>query len=153
VTTVDSNSSYNKYTLITLRGNNSNALLTSFNVAATKTAFGLHPFIVNTFSSIYADSSNMDFMIMTYDGIDGPANKVVQQGYFLINAFSQTASPLGTLNYGFMNYQQASPLDGSRIPTMLRLKGTLAIPAGSVLDSLTVFFDSMTPFFSNQHAG
>jgi len=95
----------------------------------------------------------MDFMIVTFDGIDGPANRIVTQGYFLINSFSQAPSALNTLYYGFMNYQYGSPLDGSKIPTMLRLKGTMAIPPGSVLDSLTVFFDSMTPFFSNQHAG
>lgn len=72
----------------------------------------------------------MDFMIITYDGIDGPTNKIVSQGYFLINSFSQSPSNLGTLYYGFMNYQYSSPLDGSRIPTMLRLKGTMAIPGG-----------------------
>jgi len=109
--------------------------------------------LIPTFSSIYADSSNLDFMIITFDGIDGPLNKMVPKGYFLINGFSQTPSALGTIYYGFMNYQYSSPLDGSRIPTMLRLKGSIAVPGGSVLDSLIVFFDSMTPFFSNQQAG
>lgn len=136
-----------------MRGNNSNALLTSFNVAATKTSFGIHPFIIPTFSSIYSDSNCMDFMIITYDGIDGPANRLVPKGYFLINGFTQSPSSLGTLYFGFMNYQYNSPLDGSRIPTMLRLNGTMSIPSGAVLESLIVFFDSMTPFFSNQHAG
>ncbi|MFM7859027.1 MAG: hypothetical protein ACKO96_45670, partial [Flammeovirgaceae bacterium] len=36
VTNVNGANSYNKYTLITLKGNNSNALLTSFNTVATK---------------------------------------------------------------------------------------------------------------------
>lgn len=139
--------------MITLRGSISDALQNSFKLTASKTRFGLYPFKIPTFSSIYADSGNLDFMIITFDGIDGPLNKMTPKGYFLINGFTQTPTTLGTIYYGFMNYQYGSPLDGSKIPTMLRLRGSMTIPAGTVLDSLIVFFDSLTPFFSNQHAG
>lgn len=59
---------------------------------------------MGTFSSIYADSENMDIMIATCDGIDGPANKIVYNSFFLINSFTMLASALGTINYGYVNY-------------------------------------------------
>lgn len=93
----------------------------------------------------------MDFLIATVDGIDGPQNTMTFNGFFLINGFCQTPS-VNTVNMGFMNYQHSTPMDGSQVPTMLRLKGTVANNA-SEFESLIVFFDSLTPFFSNLEAG
>ena len=91
----------------------------------------------------------MDFMVATVDGINGPQNTMTYNGYFLINGFTQSA-PLNTVNMGFVNYQSSTAMDGSQVPTLLRIKGTL--PAAN-FDSLVVFFDTLTPFFSNKHAG
>ena len=122
-----------------------------FSTTATKTAFGLYPFKVKPFSSIYADTNCMDFMIATVDGINGPANTMTFNGYFLINGFVQS-TPAGTLNMGFANYQSTAAIDGSQVPTLLRIKGTITGNT-SALDSLVIFFDSLTPFFSNKHSG
>jgi hypothetical protein len=54
-TTVDSTSSYNKYTLITLRGSASDNIKPSFPISPTKTYLGLYPFTLSTFSSIYSN--------------------------------------------------------------------------------------------------
>lgn len=145
--TVSNSSSYNVYSMITLQGSTTTALKTSFNVIAAKTSFGLYPFVVTPFSSIYADSNCLDFMIATVDGINGPLNKMVFNGFFLINGFSQAPSVSGTINFGFMNYQSSTAMDGSKVPTLLRIKGTIANT--TALDSLIIFFDSLTPFFSN----
>lgn len=152
VTTVSTAGSYNLYTMITLQGSISDALQTSFKTTATKTSFGLYPFVVGTFSSIYADANNLDIMIATVDGINGPQNKMTYNGFFLINSFSYAASAVGTTRVGFINYKSSTALDGSQVPTVLRVKGTIANNA-TTLDSLVVFFDSLTPFFSNKHAG
>lgn len=152
VTTVSAASSYNLYTLITLRGSTSTALQTSFLVAAAKKNIGLYPFTVTPFSSIYSDANNMDIMISTVDGIDGPQNKMVYNGYFLINSFTQTATASNTLNLGYINYQSSTAMDGSQVPTLLRIKGTITNNA-TTLSSLIVFFDSLTPFFSNLYTG
>ena len=93
----------------------------------------------------------MDIMIATVDGIDGPQNKMVYNGFFLINSFTMPSATLGTLNYGFMNYQSTNPMDGSKVPTMLRIKGTIA--NNTNFDSLSIFFDSLTPFYSNYYTG
>jgi hypothetical protein len=53
--TIDSNSSYNKYTLITLKGTTPSRLQTSFKTTAVKTVFSLFPFLISDFSSIFAD--------------------------------------------------------------------------------------------------
>ena len=90
----------------------------------------------------------MDFMIATVDGIDGPANKMTYNGYFLINGFALSTA-LGSIQYGFINYQSSTPMDGSKVPTILRVKGTVT-GNSSAFDSLSIFFDSLTPFFSNQ---
>ncbi len=152
VTTVSSPSSYNPYTLITLRGSNSTALQTSFLVAAAKKSFGIYPFIVTPFSSIYSDANNMDIMISTVDGIDGPQNKMTFNGYFLINSFSQTATSAGTIQLGYVNYQSSAAMDGSKVPTLLRVRGTITNNA-TTLSSLVIFFDALTPFFSNLYTG
>lgn len=151
VTSVTDASAYNQYTLVTLTGSIVDHLQNIFKITAAKTAFGLYPFRVNAFSSIYADSNNQDIMIATVDGINGPANKMTYNGYFLINAFTQSTSA-NTINMGFINYQSSTAMTGSQVPTMLRIKGTVTNNA-SAFDSLIVFFDTLTPFFSNYHAG
>jgi hypothetical protein len=65
-------------------------------------------------------------MIATVDGIDGPMNRMKYNGFFLINSFTMLDTLIGTLNYGFVNYQSVSPMDGSKVPTMLRIKGSIA---------------------------
>lgn len=137
--------------MVTLRGSKSDDLQTTFAIASTKTSIGMYPFRVTPFSSIFADSSCMDFMIATVDGIDGPLNKMTYNGFFLINGFSQV-TPTATTKLGFINYFYSTPMDGSKVPTILRLKGTISNNA-TALDSLVVFFDSLTPFFSNMHSG
>lgn len=152
VVTVNSASSYNLYTMITLTGTTTTALQTSFLIAPAKTNFGIYPFIVTPFSSIYADANNTDIMIATVDGINGPQNKMIFNGYFLINSFTQTASTLGTINFGYINYKSSTALDGSQVPTLLRIKGTIS--SASTVDSLIIFFDnSLTPFYSNMYSG
>ena len=90
-------------------------------------------------------------MIATVDGINGPANTMTYNGYFLINGFSQSTSS-NTLNMGFVNYQSGTAMDGSQVPTLLRIKGTIPGNSSS-LDSLVIFFDTLTPFFTNKHSG
>lgn len=145
-------SAYNQYTLVTMTGTIVENFQNIFMTTATKTAFGLYPFRVKAFSSIYADSNNQDIMIATIDGINGPQNRMTYNGYFLINGFTQAATAAGTLNMGFINYQSSSAMDGSKVPTMLRIKGTVTNNS-TAFDSLTVFFDTLTPFFSNKHSG
>lgn len=151
--TVDSASSYNKYTLITVRGAQSDNLLTTFNPTASITTktIGFHPFDITGFTSIYADSDNFDIMIATCDGIDGPANKIKYNSFFLINSFTMLASTLGTVNYAYVNYEYATPMDGSKVPTMLRIKGSIA--DNTNFDSLSIFFDKLTPFYQNYYTG
>jgi hypothetical protein len=90
-------------------------------------------------------------MIATVDGIDGPLNKLTYGGFFLINGFSIVDTAIATLNMGFMNYVSTAPMDGSKVPTFLRIKGT--IPGTTNFDSLSIFFDKLTPFFSNAYTG
>lgn len=139
--------------MITVRGAKSDNLLTTFNPTASLTTktIGFYPFDINTFSSIYADSDNMDIMIATCDGIDGPANKIKFTSFFLINSFTMLTSTLGTLNYGYVNYERTNPMDGSKVPTMLRIKGSIA--DNTNFDSLSIFFDKLTPFYSNYYTG
>ena len=152
MTSVTTNTAYNKYTLVKLTGQKSDDLQNIFVASSTsKTAFGVYPFKINPFASTTSDSHCLDFLVATVDGINGPANKMTFNGYFLINGFTQS-TPTNTLNMGFINYNAVTAMDGSQVPTLLRIKGTITGNA-SALDSLVVFFDSLTPFFSNKHAG
>lgn len=112
VTSVTSNTSYNQYTLVKMTGTQSDHLQNIFATTASKTAFGLYPFKVKPFSSIYPDNNCLDFMIATVDGINGPANTMTYHGYFLINGFAQSPSA-NTLNMGFVNYQSSTAMTGS----------------------------------------
>jgi len=42
-------------------------------------------------------------------------------------------------------------MDGSKVPTMLRIKGSIA--AATDFDSLSIFFDKLTPFYTNYYTG
>ena len=55
VTSITSNTSYNQYTLLKMTGTIVDHLQHIFMTTATKTAFGLYPFKIKPFSSIYAD--------------------------------------------------------------------------------------------------
>ncbi len=148
VSSVTSVSAYNQYTLVTLTGSIVDNLQNIFKTTVGKTAFGVYPFKVNPYSSIYSDGNCMDFMIATVDGINGPQNKMTYNGYFLINGFTQSTSS-GTVSMGYINYQSSTAMDGSQVPTLLRIKGTIT-GNQTALDSLIVFFDTLTPFFSNK---
>lgn len=93
----------------------------------------------------------MDIMVATVDGIDGPMNKMKYNGFWLINSFTMLTATLGSINSGFMNYETANPMDGSKVPTVLRVKGTIADTTN--FDSLSIFFDKLTPFFENFYTG
>lgn len=150
--TIDSNLSYNKYTLITLKGSTPSSLQTSFKTSPTKTVFSLFPFLISDFSSISPDDNNFDIMIATVDGIDGPMNRMVYNGYFLINGFTMmNSAAINTINLGYVGYAHTVQMDGSKVPTMLRFKGT--IPSVANYDKLYIFFDKLAPFFSNLHNG
>lgn len=111
--------------MVELKGSDTSHLTNIFvSSSATKTAFGLYPFKIMPFSDIYADGNCLDFMVATVDGINGPQNKMVFNGYFLINGFVQSVAA-GTLNMGFINYQSSTAMDGSQVPTLLRVKGTV----------------------------
>lgn len=151
VSTVNSNGSYNNYTMITLRGSTSTQVLVNCPTAPTKIYFGVYPFTIASFSSIFSDFNNLDIMIATVDGIDGPLNKLVYNGFFLINGFTMVDTPISTLNMGFMNYESTTPMDGSEVPTVLRVKGKIA--GTTNFTSLSIFFDKLTPFYANYYTG
>lgn len=138
--------------MITLKGSTTSSIQTSFPITPGKTAFGLYPFLISDFSSLYADDNNFDIMIATVDGIDGPLNRMKFNGYFLINGFTLVNSAaINTLNSGFVAYSHTSQLDGSQIPTLLRAKGTIA--GATNFNRFCIFFDKLEPFFSNYHNG
>ena len=150
--TIDAVDAYNRYTLITLKGTQSDDLQTTFPVTPTKTSFGVYPFEIPDFTSIASDEDNFDIMIATIDGIDGPLNKIVYNGFFLINSFTMMSSAvLNTLNVGYVAYGHSSQMDGSKVPTLLRVKGDVTGSAN--FHSLAIFFDKLTPFFFNYHNG
>jgi len=151
IETVDTATAYNKYTLIIAKATSNDNLTSTFPAALTTKTIGFSPFDVTGFSSIYADSDNFDIMIATVDGIDGPSNKIKYNGFFLINSFTMPTATLGTLNYGFVNYEPTTPMDGSKVPTMLRIKGTIS--DNTNFDSLSIFFDKLTPFYTNYYTG
>ena len=49
-----------------------------------------------------------------------------------------------------MNYFVTTPLDGSKVPTFFRFKGDIA---DTDIDSLTIFFDNLKPFYENYYTG
>jgi|688.fasta_scaffold197013_2 hypothetical protein len=89
-------------------------------------------------------------MIATVDGIDGPLNRMTFNGYFLYNGFTMMNSAvINTVNSGFVAYSHTSQLDGSTVPTMMRVKGTIASTTNFY--ALCIFFDQLAPYFSNYH--
>lgn len=151
VYTISNSSSYNNYTYVELSALKSNGILTSFLTTAAKKSFSFYPFKLNSYSSIYADSGNMDFYMAAVDGIYGPLNKMVYNSYFLINGFTQTTTTMSTITVSFINYLSSStaPLDGSTVPTMIQVSGS--IPSGNAINlmKIAVFFDDLTPFYHN----
>lgn len=150
--TVDSVNAYNQYTLITLRATTPAQIQVNFPVTPTKIGFSLSSFLIQTFSSISADLSNLDIMIATVDGIDGPLNRMTFNGYFLFNGFTlKNSDRIATLNAGYVAYSLNNPMDGSLVPTLLRVKGYL--PSVTNFYSLNIFFDQLAPYFSNYYNG
>lgn len=150
--TINSVSAYNQYTLITLRASTPSQIQVNFPITPTKVGFSLSSFLISTFSSISADLNNLDIMIATVDGIDGPLNRMTFNGYFLFNGFTLKASSrISTLNAGYVAYNSVNQMDGSFVPTMLRVKGVL--PPITNFYSVNIFFDQLTPFFSNYYNG
>lgn len=95
----------------------------------------------------------MDIYMAAADGVNGPLNRLQYNSYFLINSFTQTSTSMSQITMGFVNYYASSTaanqLDGSKVPTLIKIKGS--IPAGSTtnLKKIAVFFDNLTPFFAN----
>lgn len=153
-TTVDDSAAYNKYTMITLKASTTGQIQTSFTTGGTKTAFGVEHFLIEDFSSFYSDEDNFDIMIATIDGIDGPLNKIVYNGFFLINGFTLTGSGdiiTPAIQTSFVAYNLGTHMDGSEVPTLFRVKG--AVPSSTNFNTLNLFFDKITPFFENYHNG
>jgi hypothetical protein len=91
-------------------------------------------------------------MIATVDGIDGPLNRMTFNGYFLFNGFTMmNSAAINTINSGYVGYSHAAQMDGSIVPTMIRAKGTIA--GTTNFYAFCVFFDNLSPFFSNYHNG
>lgn len=86
-------------------------------------------------------------MIATADGIDGPINKIKWNGYFMFNAMTMMGGAGVGLDYGYVGYAHTSQMDGTQVPTMLRIKGTLS--SASNFHSFSIFFDKLTPFYLN----
>lgn len=53
--TIDDSLAYNKYTMITLIASTPGSIQNTFPISPTKTSFGVSPFLIEDFSSIYAD--------------------------------------------------------------------------------------------------
>lgn len=151
IETVDTPTAYNKYTLITLKGSSIAGIKNNFPESATDLSIGVEKFIIEDFSSLVADDENFDIMIATIDGIDGPLNKVTYNGYFLINGFSLTTTALSTIKTSFVAYQNTPPMDGSKVPTLFRVQGT--VTGTTDFHTLNLFFDKLEPFFENYHNG
>ena len=98
-----------------------------------------------------ANDNTFDVMIATIDGIDGPLNKIKYNGYFLINGFSLTTAAISTIKTSFVAYQSSPPMDGSKVPTLFRIKGKIDGTTG--FHALNLFFDKIEPFFENYHNG
>ena len=58
---------------------------------------------------------------------------------------------LGTLSTGFVGYAHSAQMDGCKVPTLLRLKGS--ITGTTNFHTLNIFFDELDPFFENYYAG
>ena len=57
-----------------------------------------------------------------------------------------------TINSGYVGYAHTTQMDGSKVPTMLRIKGNTAATVTNFY-SLCLFFDILAPYFSNLHNG
>jgi hypothetical protein len=150
--TLNTVSSYNNYTYLEFSALKSDGLFSTFvPVTAVKKAFSFYPLKLNDYSSMYADSNNMDFYVAAADGISGPLNKLSYNNYFLINGFTQTSSPMATITTAFVNYLASStaPLDGSTVPTFLKITGNVPAGQATSLSKIAIFFDNLTPFFAN----
>lgn len=151
--TLNSINAYNNYTYLEFSALKSNGLQTTFLTTAAKKAFSFYPLKLNDYSSMYADANNMDFYMAAADGISGPLNKLAYNSYFLINGFTQTSSPMASITTAFVNYLASStaPLDGSTVPTFLKITGSIPAGQATSLSKIAIFFDNLTPFFSNVH--
>jgi hypothetical protein len=98
-------------------------------------------------SGITITGSGWDFYIAAIDSIDGPTYNQTLNSYYLAHA---VLKPVGTtgLTASFLNFYNTNSggLDGSTIPTMLRVTGTTAVTAAAVVVSLT---NSVSFFYKN----
>jgi hypothetical protein len=142
--TISSPAAYNNYTLLTLRASTPSQILPFFpsNPTSTKTTFSVYPFIISDLSSMVADENNMDIMIATVDGIDGPKNKLRFVSFFMVNAYTLMRTPLSSLNMGFVAYSGSQQMDGSKVPTLLRVRNT-DNASGFNMTKVVVFFDEL----------
>lgn len=93
-------------------------------------------------------------MIATVDGIDGPLNKMKFNSFFLINAYTLMDIASSTkLNAGYVAFNGASQMDGSQVPTLLRITGAIPSAINTNGAKISIFFDQLRPYFENYYTG
>jgi hypothetical protein len=116
---------------VRISASNSNGLIKSFGATPSHNIWALRPFIITEYSSVLVDDNVYDFYIETIDKINGPSYLQVVNSYTLINAFSIDSNVLSKLSVSISNFwsdksiNPQSTLDGSYIPTILRIQGMI----------------------------
>lgn len=105
----------NAYTLIEFRAGATTNVGQLFH--GGEQSFGVYPFDVG-------GAGQVDAFIAVADNVDGPLNKISWNSFYIINAFTivDTASAIN-VDYGLVAYSHADQMDGSKVPTILRIKG------------------------------
>ncbi|KAL4506505.1 hypothetical protein ABPG72_000076 [Tetrahymena utriculariae] len=151
---------YNKYTSFQLVAQQHLALDLFYSSTNNEQQWGLRPFIIQGFSSIYVDDYVFDIYVNTIDGINGPANQQQVNSYVLINAFviqqdPYTTSSGGTTTYWLRatisNYYSGSQNSntGRYIPVLFKIQGNIPSTQASQTQRIVIFFDNGSPFYNN----
>ena len=144
------------YGLITFSASNSNGLLKAFASAAADKIFAFKPFTITQSCSIYSDSGNYDFYIVSVDGIAGTYNQQTFNNYALINAQCLTPSSFASIKVGISNFwtgntDNVGRLSGSDFPALLYISGKLSNTEAVNVNKLVVFLQNVEPFPSLQN--
>lgn len=98
---------------------------------------------------MYSNSNNMDIMVATVDGIDGPTSKIKYISYFIVNAYTlNNADYIATYKCNYVGYSGSLAMDGSQVPTLLRVTGTIPTPN---LHRLYLFANHLLPYHYNPY--
>jgi len=143
------------YGLITFSASNSNGLLKAFSATATDKIFAFNPFTISQSCSIYCDSGNYDFYIVSVDGIAGTYNQQTFNNYALINAQCNTPSSFASIQMGISNFWTGNSaaiggLTGSVFTALLYISGTLTSTESTNVKKLVVFLQNVAPYSSLQ---